>query len=438
MRHSMIAMMMLLCVLFVGECAWGENVVLDFDDHWSEGYWPGSAIPPNSRLSDDYLETYGVRFRSENNDYVAVVNMGWGHAVSGANAIAAASSDNLVDYSESILISFFDPDSPLVPGVTDFVSIQGDLDNDSRQWMELIAYDLAGEIIAMDTGWDDGPATLSVSAPEIHSVKFTGDFSHGGGIGMDNLTFSPIPEPSTFVLLLTAAGLLAVAWRRRIAPLLERGVIMKRPMIVMTLVMCAVQVAVADSLIVNGSFEDGPRFANDRLTLWAGDTSIVGWEVTGHNIDLVWGEFGTLWPASEGEYSLDLEGAWGDEDWGGIKQAFPTVAGQQYAVTFDMAGNPDPVPEMKVLEVSAAGQSDLFSFDNSGSTYQDIGWLAKQWEFTATDTTTTLEFLSIAPRSSWGAALDNVSVTAVPEPSTFILLAMGLLAVYCRREVTGK
>ncbi len=195
-----------------------------------------------------------------------------------------------------------------------------------------------------------------------------------------------------------------------------------------------VQLLASDSLIVNGSFEDCPRFANDRLTLLASDTSIIGWEVTGHNIDLVWGEFGTLWLASDGEYSLDLEGEW---DWGGIKQTFPTDAGQQYAVTFDLAGNPDPGPEWKVLEVSAAGQSDLFSFNNEDSTILDMGWVTETWEFTATDSSTTLEFLSIAPRTGWGAALDNVSVVAVPEPSTIILLltgALGFLGIAWRRR----
>jgi choice-of-anchor C domain-containing protein len=170
------------------------------------------------------------------------------------------------------------------------------------------------------------------------------------------------------------------------------------------------------SLIVNGSFEQGPpagRFVN----LVGGTTSIPGWKVTGEGIDVV----GTLWKASRGLRSIDLDGsspstATPPYMHGGIAQTFATTPGTQYQVTFDLAGNGFGGPRMKPFRVSAAGQSMDFDFDVQGKTPARMGWVAKSWTFTAKDTSTTLEFRSLTtpPLTGYGAAIDNVSVTGAP------------------------
>jgi outer membrane protein OmpA-like peptidoglycan-associated protein len=80
-----------------------------------------------------------------------------------------------------------------------------------------------------------------------------------------------------------------------------------------------------------------------------------------------------------------------------------------------MAGNTAAPPAMKPMRVSAAGQSMEFAFDITGKTFRNMGWLAKSWTFTAGDATTTLEFrsLTVSPRTGFGPAIDNVSVTAL-------------------------
>jgi len=57
-----------------------------------------------------------------------------------------------------------------------------------------------------------------------------------------------------------------------------------------------------------------------------------------------------------------------------------------------------------------------------------MGWLAQSWSFTAVAAMTTLEFRSLtqAPQIGWGAALDNVSVSAVPEPAGWALMLAGM------------
>ena len=184
----------------------------------------------------------------------------------------------------------------------------------------------------------------------------------------------------------------------------------------------------AANLIQNGSFETatvnpGASF----IGLGAGSTAITGWTVSQGSIDYI----GTLWQASNGSRSLDL-GAGASP--GGIKQTFNTTVGGTYRVTFDLAGNPNASPIIKEMRVSAGGSSADFSFDTTGKSNSNMGWLSKSWDFTANSTTTTLEFISLT-NSFAGPALDNVSVIAlsppsIPEPSSVLgLLSLGVLGI---------
>lgn len=183
----------------------------------------------------------------------------------------------------------------------------------------------------------------------------------------------------------------------------------------------------AANLIQNGSFETatvnpGASF----IGLGAGSTAITGWTVSQGSIDYI----GTLWQASNGSRSLDLSG----ENAGGIQQTFKTTVGKTYRVTFDLAGNTFTSPTIKDMRVSAGGSSADFSFDTTGKSNSNMGWLSKSWDFTANSTTTTLEFISLT-NSFAGPALDNVSVIAlsppsIPEPSSVLgLLSLGVLGI---------
>jgi choice-of-anchor C domain-containing protein len=186
----------------------------------------------------------------------------------------------------------------------------------------------------------------------------------------------------------------------------------------------------AANLIQNGSFETATVNPNpgDFIRLDAGSTAITGWTVSQGTIDYI----GTYWQASEGSRNLDLSGA----NAGGIQQTFNTTVGKTYRVTFDLAGNPNTSPTIKQMRISAAGSSDNFSFDITGKSTTNMGWLSKSWDFTANSTTTTLEFISLT-NSFDGPALDNVSVialspppTSIPEPSSVLgLLSLGVLGI---------
>ncbi|MEN6426903.1 MAG: choice-of-anchor C family protein [Phycisphaerales bacterium] len=200
---------------------------------------------------------------------------------------------------------------------------------------------------------------------------------------------------------------------------------MRKIAFVMLFTIMPFSVADAD-LITNGSFELGIGW-QDNVPL--GSTGITGWTVTRANIDLVeW-----YWQPSDGERSLDLNGSPGV---GGIAQAFATSPGQLYQVLFDQAANPDLGARVSHMGVQAAGQSAEYVFDCTGRTLDDMGWVTQTWQFTAVDTTTTLEFYSLDIGDAWkGPALDNVIVTAispVPIPGAVALGALGLGAAGMR------
>ena len=194
----------------------------------------------------------------------------------------------------------------------------------------------------------------------------------------------------------------------------------------------------AANLIQNGSFETAtvnPNPGTSYITLGVGSTVITGWTVSQATIDYI----GTYWQASEGSRNLDLSGL----NAGGIQQTFNTTVGDTYRVTFDLAGNPNASPIIKDRRVSAGGRSADFSFNTTGKSNSNMGWLSKSWDFTANSTTTTLEFIdltnSFLTNSFAGPALDNVSVialsppptpTSIPEPSSMLgLLSLGVLGI---------
>lgn len=170
---------------------------------------------------------------------------------------------------------------------------------------------------------------------------------------------------------------------------------------------------------VNGSFESGPN-PGGFTTLSAGDTSITGWTVTGSSVDYI----GSYWQAADGSRSLDLSG----NAAGGVEQTIATVAGQSYKVTFDLAGNPDGAPTIKTIDVTYDGGSAAFNFDTTGHTESSMGWTPESFVFTATGASTTFDFSS-ADATPYGPALDNVSISAVPEPATWAVMTIGLIGL---------
>src|SRR6185312_7740621 len=118
---------------------------------------------------------------------------------------------------------------------------------------------------------------------------------------------------------------------------------------------------------------------------------------------------GTYWQSSDGGRNIDLDG----DTQGAISQTLSTSIGQKYNVTFDLSGNPDGAPSVKVVQVSATGGAPAaYSFDTSaggGNSHANMMWQPESYSFTATANSTTLTFAS-QTAGDFGPALDNVAV----------------------------
>ena len=176
------------------------------------------------------------------------------------------------------------------------------------------------------------------------------------------------------------------------------------------------------NLIVNGSFETGANPPGDGFrTLTALNTDLTGWTVTAGSIDWI----GGYWEASDGDRSIDLGGL---EAGTIVGQVFATTPGQWYALTFDMAANPDNnhQPNPKKLQVTVSGTNPTiedFLFTPTSTTKTDMGWQTKTLLFEASDAATSLQFADLTG-GAFGAALDNVSVVAIPEPATLAIWSL--------------
>jgi choice-of-anchor C domain-containing protein len=224
-----------------------------------------------------------------------------------------------------------------------------------------------------------------------------------------------------------------------------------------TRVMCVVAVHTAMSAVLvllcagmagaglfqNGSFEGlvltGDALDDGLISVPSPNTGMIpSWSIdgpVGGSVDWV---SNLLWHAQDGFASIDLSGTFGNMS--SLYQQFDTVTGQKYEVTFWMAGNFISTTMPKSMQVTVGDYNQGYTQDYAPMVFDGAyqpAWSQKTFQFTATGSSTTLQFADTSGNDLEGVILDNVSVTTVPEPSTFAILCMGafgLLAWAWRRN----
>ncbi|MBX3380019.1 MAG: hypothetical protein KF805_07975 [Phycisphaeraceae bacterium] len=168
-----------------------QPILIDFEQVPGMGNAPGAPIPPQSRLSDFYLASHGVRFFS-GAPFVAVVVHG-ANTPSGVQIIGGSNPEGTLTYQNShpVEAAFFDASGTL-PYVVSTVSIRGDL-QPIPGTKTLEAYSLNGALLAFDTQLDSNPAPLAISAPGIHHIRM---YSQSATVGFDDLRFDTPVAPA--------------------------------------------------------------------------------------------------------------------------------------------------------------------------------------------------------------------------------------------------
>ena len=198
--------------------------------------------------------------------------------------------------------------------------------------------------------------------------------------------------------------------------------------------------AAAVEFVVNGGFEAPPTTVGGYVQVLGGN-SFPGWSALGADVlilDTNYSESGLVFNAQSGQASIDLTGAGNTSPADGITQTLVNGAGN-YRISF-FVGNAAPdggngsnytLPSTVRLSIDGGPTQ---SFTNGVNTPFGINWQKFSFAF-STPGATTITFTNGTGNDNF-LGLDNVSVTPVPEASTWAMLVLGfgLIGVASRRR----
>jgi len=177
--------------------------------------------------------------------------------------------------------------------------------------------------------------------------------------------------------------------------------------------------------IFNGGFEavnlagansSGPNY----WTFNNGNTDLDDWNIGAVSVDIV----DSGYQVHSGNYALDLVGTPGP---GEISQTLALTSGQEYVVSFWAYATGDPIN--MVLDTEAIGSGSAVYAITQGS------WNQYTFAFTAGSSAVDLIFASDAGNTTNGNLfLDDVSIEAVPEPASMLVLGCAAMIAARRKK----
>lgn len=191
------------------------------------------------------------------------------------------------------------------------------------------------------------------------------------------------------------------------------------------------QASATVNLVVNGSFENAPGLGLNSWTVYAG-SSLPGWTVaSGSGIEVQSGAVVSGAVAKDGKNLVELD----SHNNSSMYQNIATVAGATYKYSFWYSGRPGVAEESNGIYWSFGNKDGESSTDALASTH----WFKQSGSFVAASAVSKIYFAAIGNEDSLGGYIDNVivtgpQVTAVPEPETYAMLGLGLLAIGVARR----
>jgi uncharacterized protein DUF642 len=157
------------------------------------------------------------------------------------------------------------------------------------------------------------------------------------------------------------------------------------------------------NLVHNGGFEK--PVVGGFFTTFAAPARLGPWRVTAGSVDVV---TSALWPPVAGSQAIDLAG----NEPGTIQQQLTLPSAGTYKIAFKLAGNPDCGPQVVSVAVLWNGvTARTFSFDTSGHSDGDLGWIGHSLKVSGAGPVT-VGFANVSP-GSCGATLDAVTLKQV-------------------------
>ncbi|HEY2835612.1 MAG TPA: DUF642 domain-containing protein [Rhizomicrobium sp.] len=175
----------------------------------------------------------------------------------------------------------------------------------------------------------------------------------------------------------------------------------------------------AATIIQDGNFND-PLAAGTFQTVTGGNFFGNGnaWQVQGNSVDVI----GNYWTApTPGGGSVDLDG----NAPGSIAQTFAVSAGT-YQLSFYLSGNPDGGLGTKNVEVKVGDQDIVVPYTLTGlNSRSNMDYVLETLIFKSSGGGDVLSFLSQDKDSPFGPVIGGVSIAAVPEAATWIMMILG-------------